>query len=182
MGRYALLVSVAEQDDPQLSVLPTARRYLDPLADVLGSSTAGTFSDVQVLRDEPRTTLLNAVRAVLHDRTPRDVVVVHLACHAVVGRDGRLYFAARDTQSAQLAETALAADELDAMLTACRAGQKLLVLDCRYSRVAATPDEFGGGVPLEQVVGHGYAVLSAGDTVEYLLQPDGVRQVRPPGP
>ena len=109
----------------------------------------------------------------LSGRGVSDLVVVHLSCHGVLDRRGRLYFAAADTVKTQLGSTGIPAAWLLDQLDECRARRQVLILDCCFSGAFAHGSKGDEGLDLERrLAGHGRgrAVLTASRAGEYSFE------------
>ena len=82
--------------------------------------------------------------------------------------DGRLYFAAMDTEKCLLAATAVSAAWLNDVMERCRARAIVLLLDCCYSGAFVRGSKSDDGVHLkEKLAGRGRAILTASNALEY---------------
>src|SRR5680860_938850 len=91
-----------------------------------------------------------------------------MSCHGVKDDDGQLYFAATDTVRDALEVTAVPAAFLNEQMERCRARSIVLLLDCCYAGAFAAGAKGDGGVHLkEKFEGHGRAILTASNAIEY---------------
>ncbi|MFE2686225.1 caspase, EACC1-associated type [Streptomyces mirabilis] len=173
MGRYALLVATGRYDDPELSRLRSPAQDVRELKAVLEHPEVGGFDQVTVLEDACRQDVADAVEAVLADRQPGDLVLLHFSCHGVQDPWGRLHLATTDTRRGRLTASSLAADDLNRLLEHSRAHAKVLLLDCCYSGSFAAglrPRAGGTDVLSGQFAARGYVVLTASSALEYAFE------------
>jgi hypothetical protein len=164
-GRSALLITTAAYADPQLAWLrPPVSGALD-LAAALSNPRTGGFK-VDALSDGTETEIRLALSRFLTGRSADETVVVYLSCHAIRDR-ARLYFAATDTWLRYPQRSALPASVVLSELDRCRAGNRLLILDCCFSGGFA---EEKGELDLAAELGlegSGIALLSGSRAREY---------------
>ena len=123
--------------------------------------------------DEAHHVVSAAMEDFFADRGLDDLLVVHLSCHGVKDDNGRLYFAARNTKRRRLASTAVPAAYLNDLMERCRARSIVLLLDCCYSGAFMPGSKGDEGVHLkESLSGHGRAVLTASNAIEYAWEGD----------
>ncbi len=176
-NRRALIVAV---DDYQHEAL---RRLRAPSADaraltrVLGDPAIGGF-DVEVAFNESSHDIELRVEDLFAEGRPDDLLLVHFSCHGLKSESGELFFAATDTRPDRLGSTAVAAAFLQRCLTACRARNVVLLLDCCYGGA------FGRGVtvrsagsahvldsfPTATGGGRSRAVITASNAMEYAFE------------
>ncbi len=169
MGRYALLVATGEYEDPRLSRLRAPAQDVERLAALLEDPDVGGFASVRVLRDAADHEIRRAVSRLVSGREPDDLVLLYFSCHGLTTAARRLYFAAANTDQDDLGGTALARSFVSEQLEDCRAGGRVLVLDCCFSGAfvegfKGTGDVVEGGV--------GYVVLTASNAYEYAFEGD----------
>lgn len=94
--RDALLVAAGTYDNSHLSQLRSPARDAHELASVLEDQAIGGFSVTQVI-DKPHYEVASAIERFFQDRSPGDLLLLHLSCHGIKDIDGALYFASVNT-------------------------------------------------------------------------------------
>ena len=172
--RAALVIATASYQDPGLSQLRATADDALGLAGVLGDPGIGGFT-VSSVMDADERGVRRAVGVFLSGRGTGDVVLVHLSCHGVLDRRGRLYFAAADTVQDQLGSTGIPAGWLIEQLDECPARQQVVILDCCFSGAFAKGSKGDGELDLERRLAgnaRGRAVLTASRSGEYSFTGD----------
>ena len=105
-SRLALIVATDEYDDPSLHQLSSPASDAEALAAVLGDPALGEF-EVEVLHNWQSRDIAVRLEALLTERKPQDVVLIHFSCHGLKDEGGQLYLAARDTLPTRLWSTAV---------------------------------------------------------------------------
>ena len=118
-GRYALIVAGGAYSDPKLSRLRTPTRDAEELARVLRDPEIGDF-EVELMVDAEETALRRRVARFFSDRARDDLLLLHFSCHGLKDDSGQLYFAATDTEVAQLDATAVSAEFVSRQMTRSR--------------------------------------------------------------
>ncbi|NUT50489.1 MAG: caspase family protein, partial [Saccharothrix sp.] len=172
MGRHALLVATGEYEDVRLSRLRAPGQDVERLAAVLEDPDVGGFTSVEVLRDRTDQEIRRAVEDLLVPRDPDDLVLLYFSCHGLTTSTRRLYFAAANTDQDRPAGTAVARSFLNDQLEDCRAGGRVLVLDCCFSGAFVEGFKAAGASVLDDEVGTGYVVLTASNAYEYAFEQD----------
>jgi sugar lactone lactonase YvrE len=170
--RRALVVATGRYDDPDLRRLRSPAQDAPALADVLSDPAIGGYDVTQVI-DQPHYRVTAAMEDFFADSRLDDLLLVHLSCHGVKDDDGRLYFAATDTKRRRLASSAVSAVYLNDLMDRCRARSIMVLLDCCYSGAFVAGAKGDEGVHLkERLSGHGRAVLTASNAIEYAWEGD----------
>ncbi|MEA2311608.1 MAG: hypothetical protein QOE28_1576 [Solirubrobacteraceae bacterium] len=172
MARYALIVANGAYRDPKLSRLRTPTVDAERLADVLRDPSIGDF-DVDLAVDEPEHVLRRKVAGFFAGRDRDDLLLLHFSCHGLKDESGQLYFAAADTEVAQLDATALSAEFVSRQMTRSRSRKVLALLDCCYSGAFARGLRFRGDEQVDlddQLGGHGRVILTASSAMEYAFE------------
>lgn len=130
--RSALIISASRYTDSRLSDLPAAARDVEELAALLGDPQTGGFH-VTVLRDPSLQTLTRALQQFLVSRRPEETALVYLSGHGLLSPEGRLIFAASDTEPDLMAATGLDLRLLTDFLKECLAQRQTVILDCSHS-------------------------------------------------
>jgi hypothetical protein len=172
--RSALVISVAAYADTQLAWLRPPVAGTADLAAALADPQVGGFA-VDTLGNGTEAEVRLAVARFLTGRSPDETVLLYLSCHAI--RDhARLSFAATDTWLRYPQRSAVPAEAVLGELDRCRAGNRLLILDCCFIGGFA---EERGGLDLTAelaLAGRGIGVLSGSRVREYSYEG---RPIRP---
>ena len=162
--RSALIVTTAAYADPQLAWLRPPVSGAGELAAALAAPAAGFAVDQLADGTEPEVQL--AIARFLAGRTADETVLLYLSCHAIRDR-ARLYFAASNTWLRYPQRGAVAATSVIAELAKCRAGNRVLILDCCFAGGFAD-DKGELDLTAELALdGLGIAVLSGSRAREY---------------
>jgi sugar lactone lactonase YvrE len=171
-ARRALVVATGRYDDPDLRRLRSPAQDAPALTDVLSDPAIGGYDVAQVI-DQPHYRVTAAMEDFFADSRLDDLLLVHLSCHGVKDDDGRLFFAATDTKRRRLASSAVSAVYLNDLMDRCRARSIVVLLDCCYSGAFVAGAKGDEGVHLkERLSGHGRAVLTASNAIEYAWEGD----------
>jgi sugar lactone lactonase YvrE/uncharacterized caspase-like protein len=171
-SRRALVVATGHYDDPDLRRLRSPAQDAPGLTEVLSDPAIGGYEVAQVI-DQPHYRVTAAMEDFFADSRLDDLLLVHLSCHGVKDDDGRLYFAATDTRRRRLASSAVSAVYLNDLMDRCRARSIVVLLDCCYSGAFVAGAKGDDGVHLkERLAGHGRAVLTASNAIEYAWEGD----------
>jgi DivIVA domain-containing protein len=165
--REALIIATGSYTDPELSHLRSPAQDAEALASVLTAPSIGNFA-VRKVFDQPEHELRLEAQQFFAERSRDDLLLVHVSCHGIKDDNGRLYFAATNTQRKWLAATGFSAALLNELMEQCRARSIVLLLDCCYSGAFVSGSKSDEGVHLkEEFQGHGRAVLTASNSIEY---------------
>ena len=171
-GRFALIVASGAYSDPKLSRLRTPTTDAESLARVLRDPEIGDF-EVDLAVDEPESALRRRIAAFFSERSRDDLLLLHFSCHGLKDDSGHLYFAATDTEVAQLDATAVSAEFVSRQMTRSRSRKVITLLDCCYSGAIARGLTFRGGdrVDLDDHLGgSGRVILTASSAMEYAFE------------
>ncbi|MFE7166201.1 DnaJ C-terminal domain-containing protein [Streptomyces sp. NPDC057616] len=177
--RDALLIATGRYDDRTLSTLRSPGQDCASLAGVLADPGIGAFRTEQV-RDAPAHQVMRAVERFFMDRSRDDLLLLHISCHGIKDDDGRLYFAARDTDRDLPASTAVPAAFLRERMERCRARTVVVLLDCCYSGAFLPGSKGDDQIHVrDELGGHGRAVLTATNRTEYAWEGEHVESKVP---
>jgi hypothetical protein len=171
-GRFALIVASGAYSDPKLSRLRTPTTDAEALARVLRDPEIGDF-EVDLAVDEPESALRRRISTFFSERSRDDLLLLHFSCHGLKDDSGHLYFAATDTEVAQLDATAVSAEFVSRQMTRSRSRKVIALLDCCYSGAIARGLTFRGGdrVDLDDHLGgNGRVILTASSAMEYAFE------------
>ncbi len=173
-GRYALIVATDTYEDPKLRRLRTPALDAESLAGVLRDEAIGGFA-VDLSVNEPEHRLRRRIATFFGDRMREDLLLLHFSCHGVKDDSGQLYFAAADTEVAQLDASAVSAEFLSRQMTRSRSQKIVVLLDCCYSGAIARGLRFRGGDKIdvdENLGGTGRVIMTASSAMEYAFEGD----------
>lgn len=171
MRRLGLLLGTSAYSDPALRQLRTPSSDLPRLASVLADPQSGGFDEVRTEIDQPAHLLHEAIEDLLADRSPEDTVLLYLSCHAVIDTRGSLHFAATNSRLNRLASTGLSASYIQGLLSATRAQNRVLLLDCCYSGSAASGlRSISHSSPVASLADKNYVLWTSSPNYEYALE------------
>jgi diguanylate cyclase (GGDEF)-like protein len=115
------------------------------------------------------------------DRNADDFLLLHVSCHGIKDDEGRLYFAATNTERRLLGSTGVPAQFVSDLMEQTRARSVVLLLDCCYSGAFAAQARGGESIDLKEeflrraLSGRGRVVLTASNAIEYAWEGDTIR-------
>ncbi|GHC87087.1 hypothetical protein GCM10007079_30870 [Nocardiopsis terrae] len=176
--RHALIVATDTYEDDGLEHLLAPGEDAVALAEVLENPEIGGFG-VGVVRNRPAYMVARQVEDFFADRTQSDSLLLHFSCHGLKNASGQLFFAAADTLPHRLSSTTVSADFVRRCMTECRARNIVLLLDCCYGgafmegmvpRAAGDVNVFDTFSEEGFDSGHGFAVITASNSMEYAFE------------
>lgn len=168
--RRALLIGTARYQDAALPDLAGATTDTTTLAEVLRDERIGGFT-VSTVLDRPAHEVAREIEDMLGACSPRDLVLLYFTGHGIKGPDGRLYFAAANTDAHRLRSSAIAAAWIHDVLDACRSRRQMVLLDCCHSGAFTQGTKAGEQVgSTEQLQGRGRVILTASDAIQFALE------------
>jgi uncharacterized caspase-like protein len=105
---------------------------MQTLQRIIENPEIGGFK-VTVLINQPHWTVTQLINEFLQSCSKGDTVLLYFSCHGIKDKDGRLYFATITTNRKLLLATGIQSNFVNEVLDQCRAQQKVVLLDCRYS-------------------------------------------------
>ncbi len=164
--RRALLVGVENYDDGSFASLPSCRADIWAMHQVLRHPAIGSFDTVNLLADPTAVELRQGIGEFLDEAGPADLAVVYISGHGLRLRhgSGEFFFVARDTEAGRLEETAVSASFVNEQLEACRAPQKVTIIDACESggfAVGLRTRDAKGVAPVAPLQSRGVYVLSS---------------------
>lgn len=156
------------------------------MASVLKNPDIGGYDDVKVVKNEPAHKVNREIQGFFSNRNRNDLLLLYFSCHGVKDEDGRLYYAAIDTDRKLLASTAISAIFVNERIASSRSRRQVLVIDCCYSGafvkgfLTRADKKIHTGEYFEQ--GLGRIVLTASDSMQYSFEEDKLQvEVNKPG-
>jgi hypothetical protein len=177
--RHALIVASSRYDDPDLQRLIAPGADAAALADVLGDPAIGGF-EVKSVHNKPMATILEEIDGFFEGGRRDDLLLFYFSGHGIKGNDGKLYFAARNTDRRRLRSTAVPARLVYEMMDQSRSKRQLLILDCCYSGAFTrelVPKDDTIVHANEELAGYGRAILTASDAMQYAFQGDAIEEI-----
>ena len=157
--RRALLIGTARYQDAALPDLAGATTDTTTLAQVLRDERIGGFM-VRTVLDRSAHEIAREIDDLVGACSPRDLVLLYFTGHGIKGPDGRLYFAAANTNTLLLRSSAISAAWILDALDACRSRRQMVLLDCCHSGAFTQGTKAGEQVgSTEQLQGRGRVIL-----------------------
>ncbi len=127
--RWGVVIGTQAYQDAGLSPVKTANDDARLIHRALVQRYAMAEDRCPLLLDAAKAEWQRQLTEVLDAATPPTQVVVSITGHAYLGEDEKVYLAAKDFDFTRMAQTGLPLDWLAGKLNACRAVEKLLLLD-----------------------------------------------------
>jgi uncharacterized caspase-like protein len=175
--REALIIATYEYEDEGLSQLVAPSHDAEDLARVLQDSRIGDFN-VRILLNPPLQEANEVIEGFFLDRRPEDLLLLYFSCHGIKDKDGRLYFATKNTKRKLVQSTAIASRFVHDLMRSSRSRQKVLVLDCCFAGAfargvsAKAPKTVDTKSQFNQA--RGLAVLTASDEWQYSFEGEAI--------
>ncbi|MEV6344964.1 AAA domain-containing protein [Actinoplanes sp. NPDC051851] len=130
-ARRALLVGTERYDDSRFTALPSCRADAWAMEQVLRHPAIGSFDTVSTVHDPSAAELRQHIGEFLDECGPDDLALLYLSGHGMrlPFSSGEFFFITRDTDADRLQETAVSAGFVNEQLEACRAPQKVTIID-----------------------------------------------------
>lgn len=166
---HLLAIGINAYEDEQLPTLSLAKADANSLTAALkaadGKSIAMDAGSTVLLTnaEASKSAIIDAARRVVASTGPGDNTVVSFAGHGLQGRDGRFYLGLSATRVTDVEGTALAWDDLAAVLSTAK-GRVTVLLDACHSGTAGTGLLAGNDEAVDtirKVIPSGLTVLSA---------------------
>ncbi|MEW1672691.1 type VII secretion protein EccCb [Streptomyces noursei] len=169
--RRALLIATERYFDDSLPQLRSPVHDARKLAALLEDPDIGQFDAVQVLVDESKAVIEEAVERLFTDREV-DLALVYLSCHGLKDRRGRLHFATVRTNREMIRASSVSAEFIKESMEYSRAQQKIALLDCCFSGAFGTSKGDPGldDIPRQFVDHRGSYVITAANSVQEALE------------
>ncbi|MEV4078779.1 caspase family protein [Nonomuraea fuscirosea] len=176
-NREALLIATGRYDDGRFKELRAPAQDVDLLDKVLADPGIGDFR-VSSIVDQPAHLIQQEIERFFIRRRPDDLLLLHFSCHGIKDDNGRLYFAAKNTNRDFLGSTTVSSVFLNECMSASRARSIVLLLDCCYSGAFLTGSKADHDVHLkDKLSGRGRAVLTATNSVEYAWEGGSLKDI-----
>ncbi|GGU61154.1 hypothetical protein GCM10010211_27590 [Streptomyces albospinus] len=169
--RRALLIATERYLDESLPKLRSPVHDARKLAALLEDPDIGQFDSVQVLIDESKAVIEEAVERLFLDRGV-DLALVYLSCHGLKDNRGRLHFATVKSSRDMIRASSVSAEFIKESMEYSRARQKIALLDCCFSgafglsKGAAEAED----IPRQFVDHRGSYVITASNSVQEAVE------------
>ena len=179
-NRLALVIDNCDYQDHLLSRLPRPQIESQALTSVLLDPSMGNFDNVELLTNPTAAQFRTHLSLLFNHKKQFDVLLLYYLGHALIDADDQWYLATADTVGNCLAETAVSAAFISSLMDRGLSHQQIVVLDCCPGK-RCLPDD--GSVYLADKAGtdvafkgngYGRVVLTAHNTIDYLLEADNV--------
>ena len=186
--REALIIACSQYSDPSLDKLVAPAQDADALSMVLENPDVGGY-EAETLFNKQSYQISQAIEKFFSGRKRDDLLLLYFSGHGVKDEEGRLYFAAPDTDRKRLRTTAIPAALINDVMLRSRSRKQVLILDCCYSGAFAkgltvkSDKVIGSSLGTREYLGgQGRVVLTASDALQYAFEGDkvegeGVRSV-----
>lgn len=177
-AKYALIIGNGEYLDSGLAQLNAPGRDANDLADVLKDKEIGAFDDVNILLNQPSSSIIEAIDAFFDQKKPDDLLVLYFSGHGVRDEHGSLYLAVKNTNRNRLRSTAIKSDYIREVMDQSRSRRQVLILDCCNSGAFSQGTKAATGVSIGTASafegGYGRIILTASDSTQYAWEGDKV--------
>jgi len=177
-GKFALVIGNTEYADPGLAQLTAPGKDAEDFARVLKDRGVCSFDEVNVLLNQPESSVRGAIDEFFDQKKPDDLLVLYFSGHGVRDEIGALYLAVKNTIRSRLRSTAIKSDYIREVMDQSRSRRQVLVLDCCNSGAfqqgtkAATGMSVGTASAFEG--GYGRIILTASDSTQFAWEGDKV--------
>jgi Caspase domain/Trypsin-like peptidase domain len=185
--RIALLIANAEYQHDKLRKLITPQDDVQALKVLLTRPDIGGYQ-AQVLIDADKRSMERAIDRMLSMGEREDTVLIFFAGHGLKHENGKLYFAAIDTEPEFLGGTAVSAGWLTEQMQNSRVGYQIVLLDCCFGGAFARGNVWRGAqmesgkaleVPDLELEGRGQVIITSADAMQFALE-GGALDGKPP--
>jgi formylglycine-generating enzyme required for sulfatase activity len=176
-GKYALIIGNTEYIDPGLAQLTAPGKDAEDFARVLRDKEIGAFDNVNVLVNEPSSSVIEAIDEFFDQKKPDDMLILYFSGHGIRDEIGSLYLAFKNTIRSRLRSTAIKSDYIREAMDQSRSKRQVLILDCCNSGAfpQGTKAELGGAMGMTKAFqGYGRFVLTASDATQFAWEGDKV--------
>jgi uncharacterized caspase-like protein len=177
-NKYALIIGNTEYADPGLAQLTAPGKDAEDFARVLKDRGICSFDEVNVLLNQPESTVRGAIDEFFDQKKPDDLLVLYFSGHGVRDELGALFLAVKNTIRSRLRSTAVKSDYIREVMDQSRSKRQVLILDCCMSGAfeqgtkAATGVSIGTASAFES--GFGRIILTASDSTQFAWEGDKV--------
>jgi hypothetical protein len=177
--RLALLIANANYQHSELRKLNAPHSDVRALEALLKRADVGGYQ-TQLLIDSTKGEMERAIDRMLAKGEREDTVLIFFAGHGLKHENGKLYFAAIDTEPEYLGGTALSAGWLMEQIQNSHVGRQIVLLDCCFGGAFARGNVWRGGdrvesgraleVPDLELEGRGQVIITSADAMQFALE------------
>jgi formylglycine-generating enzyme required for sulfatase activity len=179
--RLALLIANANYQHLELQKLNAPQNDVQALQSLLSRPEIGHYES-EILIDGSKGQIERAINRMLTNGEREDTVLIFFAGHGIKHENGKLYFAAVDTEPEFLGGTAVSAAWLTDEMQNSKTGRQIILLDCCFGGAFARGNIWRGGVEIESgkalevpdlaSEGRGQVVITSADAMQFALEGD----------
>jgi hypothetical protein len=186
--RLALLIANANYEHSELRKLNAPTHDVEALGELLTRSDIGGYEG-QVLIDGTKGTIERAIDRMLTKGERDDTALIFFAGHGLKHANGKLYFAAQDTEPDYLGATAVSASWLMEQMQNSRVGSQIVLLDCCFGGAFARGmvrrgEKVESGRALEvpglALEGRGQVVITSADAMQFAFEEGAFKEGQSP--
>lgn len=170
-GKFALIIGNTEYTDPGLAQLTAPGSDAEDFARVHREENFCAFDQVNILLNQPSSTVLEAIDEFFDQKKPDDLLVLYFSGHGVRDELGALYLAVKNSNRFRLRSTALKSDFIREAMDQSRSRRQVLILDCCNSGAFAHGTKGATGVSIGTATvfeaGYGRIILTASDVTQF---------------
>ncbi len=174
MGKFALLIGVAEYQSSELQNLAAAIPDVVAMQNILEDPAIADFasSNVEVLRNPEPQQMRESIERLFSNRQRDDLLLLYFSGHGVVDDFGKFHLTSSRTDNGFLNSTAIPATFVHGLMESSRSQQQVVILDCCSSGAFAKEMRAKGEVVnfQSQLGGKGRAVLTSSSATEYSFE------------
>jgi Caspase domain/Sel1 repeat len=177
--RFALLLANANYQHVELRKLNAPHNDVQTLQDLLTRPEIGNY-ETELLIDGTKGQMERAINRVLTKGEREDTNLIFFAGHGIKHENGKLYFAAVDTEPEYLGGTAVSAAWLTEEMQNSKSGRQIILLDCCFGGAFARGNVWRGGdriesgkalaVPDLEVEDRGQVVVASADAMQFAFE------------
>jgi uncharacterized caspase-like protein len=177
-GKFALIIGNTEYTDPGLAQLTAPGKDAEDFARVLQDREICAFDHVNILMNQPSSTVIETIDEFFDQKKPDDLIVLYFSGHGVRDELGALYLAVKNTNRFRLRSTAIKSDFIREAMDQSRSKRQVLIMDCCNSGAFAQGTKAATGVSIGTATafeaGYGRIILTASDSTQFAWEGDKV--------
>jgi uncharacterized Tic20 family protein len=173
MRGRALLIATSRYSDPQLPALRSSAVDAEGLRQVLSDPKIGNF-DVTACVDAPCQEWRQRIAAFFSEGSRDELLLLYVSSHGVKDKEGRLYFAATDTNVNLLLATGISSSFIHEAANSGRSQRVVMIFDACFSGAFAKGIQIKSAAQAVNVGEYfsestGRVVLTASDSYQFAL-------------
>lgn len=136
--RSAILIGSSQFDKEPLKAKPLKcpERDVDGMRELLAEAELGAYGEVHVFKNSHHQAALDQIEEVLTSAHREDQVLIYYSGHGETDLPGRLYLAAKNTDTKKLVSTSIPVETLRTMIENSDCRKIILILDCCFGGAA----------------------------------------------